>query len=489
MKKSLFPLAFVFLVNYVNHLQAQTCNLNVSSLNLIVDQANSVYNNDGSCVLYCDLFFEIQNNGGNKQIYINLWKTADYAAGAGEFSWTSGNDLPNYTNMDGDGTHGPIAIIGIDITQNKFKTSYPAVVPSGVFLQGDSIKHTFSGSLSQYMLYGIRLKLPNCDSISLKGNIVASNSNKGMAVIQCYSDSLNFSYQKITISGNMVCWYASLSLTATQDTKVSYKVYADADSSGTLTPADLLVLSATDSVQLLADKTTNLVTPAFTYNGSDTIYKMYRTHFVEVSYINSFGTTTTVLYKLTNPCPPLPVELQSFTATRSQQQKEQVLLKWETASEQNCKGFYIQKIEGNVWKNVTFIATRAEDGVSNSKLLYVFTDDNPSVNDTRYRIQQVDINGKTSLSEERVVTGSSISRQVIISPNPGVNGRLKLMFTNPNSTKDVIVYDAAGRLVYQFKQIQGNQLQIEKLVSGFYTIKIIDRSTQTTDVLKAIVTN
>jgi hypothetical protein len=78
------------------------------------------------------------------------------------------------------------------------------------------------------------------------------------------------------------------------------------------------------------------------------------------------------LRRLSKPaCATLPVTFLSFTASRN---NSSVLLKWETVTEENSKGFYVQRNHGNnIWEVLGFVETKAINGSSTSRLNYIFT--------------------------------------------------------------------------------------------------------------------
>jgi hypothetical protein len=51
-----------------------------------------------------------------------------------------------------------------------------------------------------------------------------------------------------------------------------------------------------------------------------------------------------------------------------------VLLHWQTATEQNNKGFYVQRNTGNGWKDLALVFSAAADGNSSTGNSYAFTD-------------------------------------------------------------------------------------------------------------------
>jgi len=96
----------------------------------------------------------------------------------------------------------------------------------------------------------------------------------------------------------------------------------------------------------------------------------------------------------------LPVTLTSFTATRQQQI---VHLQWTTASEQNNRGFTIQRSRNaQTFTSIGFVAA-AGDGNSNATRQYQFKDERPLNGINYYRLQQKDVDGGYSYSATRTV--------------------------------------------------------------------------------------
>jgi hypothetical protein len=219
--------------------------------------------------------------------------------------------------------------------------------------------------------------------------------------------------------------------------------------------------------------------------GTEPQYKSNQ-HFLVLSYTNAVSTVT-INQDLINYCSVLPVHFKSFTAVRNQQRKEQVLLKWETATEQSNRGFYVQRKVAGQWKNIAFVFSQADNGNSNTELAYEYKEINTANAVSQYQIQQVDMDGKTSYSEIRNVGGLNQASSVQVYPNPGVNGKVSLLFKDANSPKDIIVNDINGRVVKQFKAMRDNSLNIDGLQSGFYTIKVTDLLTATTTVEKVVI--
>ncbi len=179
---------------------------------------------------------------------------------------------------------------------------------------------------------------------------------------------------------------------------------------------------------------------------------------------------------------PLPVKFKTLTAFRS---KEKVAVKWETASESNNKGFNVQRKTKAEWENIAFIFSAAQDGNSNADLSYSFSEINNTNGLSQYRIQQVDIDNRTSYSDIRAVKGEGALIKLLVYPNPSNDGKINVVFED-QSAKNVVVRDMSGRMIKQFRNVVNN-LPIENLQSGMYSIQVTDLSTAAVSVEKVII--
>ncbi|MBO9636215.1 MAG: hypothetical protein J7578_24145, partial [Chitinophagaceae bacterium] len=131
----------------------------------------------------------------------------------------------------------------------------------------------------------------------------------------------------------------------------------------------------------------------------------------------------------------LPVTLLSFTANAG---KGTVTLKWATASEQNNKGFEIERsADGNNWSRIDFVNSRAVNGNSSSREDYVYVDKAPLADRNYYRLKQIDYDGGYAYSQVAMVRFSA-SPVITVAPNPvqnelrieGLTGKNKITITN-----------------------------------------------------------
>ena len=196
-----------------------------------------------------------------------------------------------------------------------------------------------------------------------------------------------------------------------------------------------------------------------------------------------------ILSYLGSPCSPeqgaLPVSFRAFTASRS---SSVVTLKWTTAFESNNHGFEVQRAIGNDgWQTLTFIATQAASGNSSSDLNYTYTDLNSTKGISQYRIKQIDIDRKSKVSEIRAVRGEGQKGKTIVYPNPSNNGKVRIIFEDISGIRDVSVTDMSGRVIKQLKGITGNNIVVDNLTAGIYTVRIVNNETNEHEIQKFVV--
>lgn len=159
----------------------------------------------------------------------------------------------------------------------------------------------------------------------------------------------------------------------------------------------------------------------------------------------------------------LPVRLTDF---RTKVVDKSVVLTWNTETESNNEGFEIQRSKDAIdWKSIGWVKGK---GNSSTLQKYSFTDEQPILGKSYYRLVQLDMNGKTEYSATRVVTyyGGTIS----IHPNPA-NDFLQLSVIDELPIDEVIVYDTSGREMLREVPSSYN-LNVSELPSGTYMISI-----------------
>lgn len=252
---------------------------------------------------------------------------------------------------------------------------------------------------------------------------------------------------------------------------LTLKVYEDADNDGFIEDAQLAAGTQTITSAMSDD---NIVYEVLIDKNSGII----------VTAESIYGCSSDILV-IDAQESVLPVTYVSFTATRSS--NSQVVLEWETAMEENNKGFHVQRNINGEWKNIGFVFTQANNGNSTSSLKYSFKDNNSSKGISQYRILQVDMDGKGRYSDVRSIRGEEMAARLTVFPNPSNTGAFSILFEDGGSVRDVVVSDVSGRAIKQFKGVSNSSLTIENLGAGFYTVQVLNRTTGAMATEKVIV--
>lgn len=151
-------------------------------------------------------------------------------------------------------------------------------------------------------------------------------------------------------------------------------------------------------------------------------------------------------------CTVEPVELADFKLTQLQ---SALRLDWETATEINNHGFYVERrVRGGSWSDIGF---RQGAGTSNQTRQYDYVDNNVAVNTTyQYRLRQEDRDGAVNYSgikEGRINSATSGMTNELAqnTPNP-VSSGTRIAFSVVNSEKVRLdINDVYGNVVRSFE--------------------------------------
>jgi len=172
----------------------------------------------------------------------------------------------------------------------------------------------------------------------------------------------------------------------------------------------------------------------------------------------------------------LPVKMYSFNANLN---NNKVDLKWVTASEINVSHFVVEKsIDGVNYNDagVVFAYGNATDKTSYSLSDNVNTANNGVI---YYRLRSVDNDGKTELSETRLIRvgkQTEKSTSIVTYPNP-VRNEIRVTIPAAWQNKKVVyeVYNAAG-IVTNRKETTGSSqtetIDASSMAPGFYIVKV-----------------
>ncbi|MBL7749327.1 MAG: fibronectin type III domain-containing protein, partial [Chitinophagaceae bacterium] len=145
----------------------------------------------------------------------------------------------------------------------------------------------------------------------------------------------------------------------------------------------------------------------------------------------------------------LPIDLLSFAGQREGSVNK---LSWTTASEQNNRGFDVQRsADGITYESIGFVNTLAPGGNSTGQLSYNFTDNTVGGRKLYYRLRQMDTDGRSKLSSVVLIKGDKPVTLAIdgLYPNPA-NTRVNVVVGAPVRDKvTLLVVDMTGKTVLQ----------------------------------------
>lgn len=157
------------------------------------------------------------------------------------------------------------------------------------------------------------------------------------------------------------------------------------------------------------------------------------------------------------------------------------LLEWSTSSEQNNAYFNLQySTDGSNFKNIGRVNSKSINGNSQVPLQYSFTNTTPVAGHNYYRLQQVDLDGKSSVHSKVVdLIWSSTGTVVSLYPNP-VQDVLQIDLNAAKTQRTTVtVSDMSGRIM---KQVQLNsvkgmnhlEINLSEIASGLYFVQVYE---------------
>ncbi len=171
----------------------------------------------------------------------------------------------------------------------------------------------------------------------------------------------------------------------------------------------------------------------------------------------------------------LPVELVSFTVVFN---NGKVQLNWQTATEVNNYGFEVERNQNNSWQKIGFVQGH---GNSNSIKDYSFTDKPTGGSNFKYRLKQIDIDGKYEYSTvvEAILDVPAEFSVKQNFPNP-FNPTTKIEFSIPSDNNvEIKVFNVLGMevatLLNGYKQAGTHNVEFNanNFSSGIYFYKVV----------------
>ena len=171
---------------------------------------------------------------------------------------------------------------------------------------------------------------------------------------------------------------------------------------------------------------------------------------------------------------PLPIELISFSADPEQQS---VVCRWTTASETNNDYFEIQRSDNGIdFKTIGTIKGFGA-GTSTSNRSYKFIDEEPCHSLRYYRLNQIDIDTRNSISDIIAVNCKNTDETISLYPNPASESITYQFYQNNDEQLEVKILDITGReikneIVSSLKGFNTTTTTISELSAGVYYLQI-----------------
>lgn len=180
-------------------------------------------------------------------------------------------------------------------------------------------------------------------------------------------------------------------------------------------------------------------------------------------------------------CLTLPSTLLSFAGQREGAVNK---LRWTTSTEQNNRGFMVQRsADGSNYTDLGFVNTQAVGGNSVDQLTYSYTDNNPAGSKQYYRLRMEDLDGRSKLSNIVLIRGNKPAQLAIsgIFPNP-VSTEVNVLVDAPVRDKvTLMIINASGKTVLQKLitiEAGSNTIPVNTstLANGSYLVKLVCNS-------------
>ncbi|MFN5335396.1 MAG: T9SS type A sorting domain-containing protein [Bacteroidota bacterium] len=469
MKKRFLHILFLLLISSLSKSYAQ-CTVK----NILV-KVNSTSASGGSCVLNFDFIFTIENNGGNKYIYIHSWLQ---------------NQYPNHfgcPNMSGN-LKAPLAA---DLTLSKINLGihndiHPAhPAPTLLTTYGpdptvtltpatELIRQVYpTGDSARFTIKGVQITLPMaCSQAAFMTADFWSTQSQNGNVVHCVSCNNQFVIDP-QVFGSVSCFTPrtyNLIIRSVSPTVISgnYKIYTDnpieGNIIGTFGPEDTLVDEHNYQTvlgtfnQYLA---TNMDYEPYSYTKPAADRNLW-------ALVQTAGYTNSVLGYLINSCSPLSSAIHSFEVAYT---NHLVHLNWDINPEAGIIEFAIEKrLDKGDFNTVVTIPVPAE-GNTLLKTKYQYTDmiSNGS-NTLYYRLKMLMQDGQTKYSDIRLIQLAS-NAEVVVYPNPA-RGNLFVSVPVVTGAVDIIMTDLSGKHVAQWNGVSQRTLDIDSFKPGIYIMRI-----------------
>jgi hypothetical protein len=193
--------------------------------------------------------------------------------------------------------------------------------------------------------------------------------------------------------------------------------------------------------------------------------------------LTGYGTGDAGTFTITASGIPLPVTMDLLSGSVGAGNRAQ--LSWNTFTEQNNRGFEIQRsVDGKIFEPAGFVESKGAHGNSKEKITYAFNDPVVFEGAVFYRLQQTDIDGKKDYSNIiRLRAEGNTDFNLVATPNPVKNKLSLKAYGKPGSNAYLLVTDMGGRTLQRINvTTETTDIDMSTLANGIYVLKYIDAS-------------
>lgn len=187
---------------------------------------------------------------------------------------------------------------------------------------------------------------------------------------------------------------------------------------------------------------------------------------------NSISSWSPFTLGSTNMNSPLPITLLSFIGKNESSSN---VLYWTTIQEQNNNCFNVQRsTNAKDFETIGKVNTKATNGNSSVHINYELIDNHPQIGHNYYRLQQVDLDGKSNFSQTIELFREAKENNINIYPNPTssmLNVECKIL---DDEEINITLSDFSGRML---KKISSNhnitEIELGEIAHGIYIVQVI----------------
>ncbi len=467
--KKLLPLLAIFTSLLIYSSTSAQCD--ISDLKVRLTNINT-----STCEVTFDLSWTQEVNSGNKFAYVHLWTQSAYHTP--ERNWLRMYSQTGLFPMAGDLVNalGTIVIEDNHADYPYLGTVYhPDITYTLPELQGMSVVkvHLNNTLIERMTIKNVTLKLPSCSGAqTIMFDVWASQTKNGKNV-HCASQGATIIINDVRVIGDIVCSNPPEFRVIIQNDgpaldNATYKVYLDYAPLGIINPSDTLVYSS-DSISLPQN--------GF-YTSPLTGYLPYSASYPGMPLIVELiipGMPNSLVAKIENGCGALPVKFTDFTAMLA---KDRVVLKWQTAFEQNSRGFNVErKFAGGSFESIAWVPSLALNGNSNGLLNYDYYDftDLKNAGLIFYRVKQTDLDGNVNYTDVKYVKTTD-GTDLLVFPNPSM-GNVNIVIPGNTNTVDIVLTDITGKVIEKWSGVTSNHFELNNLKPGLYLLKLFVKQT------------